>query len=70
MAAPSKIYVGITDGKHYSIVGEGYPNAKEYVSIEAVMLWFDKYKEHCKDNFLAVCILELVEENFRKAYKN
>lgn len=37
MNAPDKIYVGITDGKHYSIVGEGYPNAKEYVSIEAVI---------------------------------
>lgn len=37
MNAPDKIYVGITDGKHYSIVGEGYPNAKEYISIEAVI---------------------------------
>ena len=37
MKAPDKIYVGITDGKHYSIVGENYPFAKEYISIEAVI---------------------------------
>ena len=37
MKVPDKIYVGITDGKHYSIVGEGYPFAKEYFSKEAVI---------------------------------
>lgn len=37
MNTPDKIFVGITDGKHYSIVGEGYPYAKEYFSIEAVI---------------------------------
>ena len=37
MQAPDKIYVGITDGKKFSIVGEGYPYAKEYISKEAVI---------------------------------
>ena len=36
MKAPDKIFVGITDGKHYSIVGEGYPYAKEYVTADMV----------------------------------
>lgn len=42
MKAPDKIFVGITNGKDYSIVGEGYPYAKEYISKEAIMklLWF------------------------------
>ena len=44
MNAPDKIYVGITDGKHYSIVGEGYPYAKEYVSVDVVA----KLLEECK----------------------
>lgn len=38
---PDTIYVGITDGKNYSIVGEGYPHAKEYVSMEKVMELFE-----------------------------
>ena len=67
MNAPDKIYVGTTDGKKWSIVGEGYPFAKEYISKEAVLRWFDQYKQNCKDNFLAVSILELIEENFAKA---
>lgn len=66
MNAPDKIYVGITDGKHYSIVGEGYPNAKEYVSKEAVMRWFERYKENCKDNYLAECLLEIIEKTMRE----
>lgn len=37
MQAPDKIFVGITNGKDYSIVGEGYPYAKEYFSKEAVI---------------------------------
>lgn len=37
MNAPDKIFVGITNGKDYSIVGEGYLYAKEYVSKGAVM---------------------------------
>ena len=37
MKAPDKIFVGITNGKDYSIVGEGYPYAKEYFSKEAVI---------------------------------
>lgn len=36
MKTPDKIFVGITDGKHYSIVGEGYPYAKEYISKESL----------------------------------
>ena len=42
MQAPNKIYVGTIDAKKWSIVGEGYPYAKEYVSKEAIMklLWF------------------------------
>ena len=42
MNAPNKIYVGTIDGKKFSIVGEGYPYAKEYISKEAIMklLWF------------------------------
>lgn len=37
MKAPDKIFVGITNGKDYSIVGENYPYAKEYFSKEAVI---------------------------------
>ena len=42
MNTPDKIYVGTIDGKKFSIVGEGYPFAKEYISKEAIMklLWF------------------------------
>ena len=64
MEAPDKIYVGTIDGKKYSIVGEGYPFAKEYISKEAVMRWFEQYKERCKDNYLAECLLEIIEEDF------
>ena len=45
MKAPGKIYVGITDGKNYSIVGEGYPFAKEYISKEALYELFDQFKK-------------------------
>jgi hypothetical protein len=64
MEAPYKIFVGITDGKHYSIVGEGYPFAKEYISKESVMRWFEQYKENCKDDYLAVSLLEVIEDDF------
>ena len=70
MKAPKKIYVGTIDGKKFSIVGEGYPYAKEYISKERVMQWFDQYKENCKDNYLAVSILELIEEEFCKRIRN
>ena len=70
MNAPDKIFVGTTDGKKFSIVGEGYPYAKEYISKERVMQWFDQYKENCKDNYLAVSILELIEEEFCKRIRN
>lgn len=70
MEAPYKIFVGTTDGKKFSIVGEGYPFAKEYISKESVMRWFEQYKENCKDNYLAVSLLEVIEENFRKAYRS
>ena len=42
MQAPDKIFVGTIDAKKWSIVGKGYPFAKEYISIEAVirLLWF------------------------------
>ena len=64
MQVPDKIYVGITDGKKWSIVGDGYPFAKEYISKEKVMQWFERYKENCKDNYLAVCIFEIIEDDF------
>ena len=64
MQAPDKIFVGITDGKHYSIVGEGYPNAKEYISKEKVMQWFDQHKQNSEYNYLAVSIFELIEDDF------
>ena len=38
---PDTIFVGVTDGKNYSIVGEGYPFAEEYVSKEKVMELFE-----------------------------
>lgn len=66
MQAPDKIYVGTTDGKKWSIVGEGYPYAKEYISKEAVMRWFEQYKENCKDNYLAECLLEIIEKTMRE----
>ena len=49
MQAPDKIFVGTIDAKKWSIVGKGYPYAKEYISIEAVMRWFEQYKENCKE---------------------
>lgn len=69
MTAPSKIYVGITDGKHYSIVGEGYPNAKEYVSVDVVMRWFEQRKNDCKNIYFAYVIREFVEEEFAEFCK-
>ena len=36
MNTPDKIYVGTTDGEKWSIVGEGYPYAKEYIREDAV----------------------------------
>ena len=70
MNTPVKIYVGTTDGKKWSIVGEGYPFAKEYISKESVMRWFEQYKENCKDNYLAVSVLEVIEEEFCKRIRN
>lgn len=69
MKAPDKIYVGITDGKHYSIVGEGYPYAKEYISKESVMRWFEQRKKDCKNIYFAYVIREFVEEEFKEFYK-
>ena len=37
MQTPNKIYVGTIDAKKWSIVGEGFPYAKEYISKEAVI---------------------------------
>ena len=45
MKAPDKIYVGTIDGKKFSIVGEGYPFAKEYISKEALYELLDKFKK-------------------------
>ena len=70
MQAPNKIYVGTIDAKKWSIVGEGFPYAKEYISKESAMRWFEQYKENCKDNYLAVSLLEVIEENFAKAYRS
>jgi hypothetical protein len=64
MKAPDKIYVGTTDGKKWSIVGEGYPCAKEYISKEKVMQWFDQHKQNSEYNYLAVSIFEIIEEDF------
>lgn len=69
MNAPDKIYVGTTDGKHYSIVGEGYPYAKEYISKESVMRWFEQRKKDCKNIYFAYVIREFVEEEFKEFYK-
>ena len=66
MKAPDKIFVGITDGKKWSIVGEGYPYAKEYVSIDALMKYFRSHKERCKDDYLAECLLEIIEKTMRE----
>ena len=64
MKAPDKIYVGTIDAKKWSIVGEGYPYAKEYISKEKVMQWFDQHKQNSEYNYLAARIFELVEEDF------
>ena len=45
MKAPDKIYVGTIDGKKFSIVGEGYPYAKEYISKEALYGLLDQFKK-------------------------
>ena len=64
MKAPKKIYVGTIDGKKFSIVGEGYPYAKEYISKEKVMQWFDQHKQNSEYDYLAVSIFELIEDDF------
>jgi hypothetical protein len=64
MQAPNKIYVGTIDAKKWSIVGEGFPYAKEYISKEAVMRWFGQHKQNCEYDYLAARIFELIEDDF------
>ena len=64
MQAPDKIFVGTIDAKKWSIVGKGYPFAKEYISKEAVMRWFGQHKQNSEYNYLAVSIFELIEDDF------
>ena len=64
MEAPDKIYVGTIDAKNWSIVGEGYPYAKEYVSVDVVAKLLEECKRKLKflrmDGYFAID--DLVEE--------
>ena len=42
---PKRIYVGISDGKNLSIVGENYPFAEVYVKKADLETEIEKYKE-------------------------
>lgn len=51
MKLPDKVYIGfvpskVSDGVVYTTVSEGYPCAKEYVSVEAILAWVKKQEKN------------------------
>lgn len=70
MNAPDKIFVGITDGKHYSIVGEGYPYAKEYVSIRALFGLIENFEKNYIETDRGRLIMTALQVELKNRFGN